>query len=154
MSYSLFQTRCDGTQPSCKTCEVYNDECRYEKPPPMSQIIAMANRLQEAEQTILRLKGALEAASPPTVQQTASANPSASSVSETQPERMDNRTRHQDQILSKEPTSEELLSDLSLDEYGKVSNSTTSHLLSYDYAPVFIHIFGIDILLRTHISDL
>ncbi|KAL4811953.1 hypothetical protein BDW67DRAFT_189131 [Aspergillus spinulosporus] len=56
--------RCDGTQPSCKTCEVYQDECRYEKQPPMSQIVAMAKRLQEAEQTILRLQQALEAQSP------------------------------------------------------------------------------------------
>ncbi|OAA55544.1 Transcription factor [Niveomyces insectorum RCEF 264] len=57
------KTRCDGTQPTCKTCEVYRDACRYEKPPPMSQIVAMARRLQEAEQTIAELRRALEAKS-------------------------------------------------------------------------------------------
>ncbi|KAK9318917.1 fungal-specific transcription factor domain-containing protein [Lipomyces orientalis] len=50
------KTKCDGTQPGCKTCEVYQDECRYEKPPPMSQIIAMSKRLQEYEQIIEALK--------------------------------------------------------------------------------------------------
>ncbi|PVH80506.1 hypothetical protein DL98DRAFT_560308 [Cadophora sp. DSE1049] len=50
------KTRCDGTQPGCKTCEVYNDQCHYEKPPPMSQILAMATRLQEVEAELAALK--------------------------------------------------------------------------------------------------
>lgn len=33
-------------------CELYHDDCRYDKPPPMSQLIAMAKRLQEAEQAV------------------------------------------------------------------------------------------------------
>ncbi|KAH8725732.1 fungal-specific transcription factor domain-containing protein [Phaeosphaeriaceae sp. PMI808] len=48
--------RCGGGQPSCKTCEIYNDECRYDKAPPMSQVMAMAQRLQEAEETIASLQ--------------------------------------------------------------------------------------------------
>ncbi|KAF5855676.1 hypothetical protein ETB97_008611 [Aspergillus alliaceus] len=56
------KTRCDGTQPGCKTCEVYGVECRYEKAPPMSQILAMAKRLQETEQTITELRTALHEA--------------------------------------------------------------------------------------------
>ncbi|PVH70719.1 hypothetical protein DL98DRAFT_436466, partial [Cadophora sp. DSE1049] len=50
------KTRCDGTQPGCKTCEVYNDDCQYEKPPPMSQIINMAKKLQDYERLIERFK--------------------------------------------------------------------------------------------------
>lgn len=115
------QTRCDGTQPSCKTCEVYHDECRYEKPPPMSQIISMANRLQEAEQTILQLKKELERESSPLYNQTALVNPTASSEHEVQPRHSENIDQHRVHILSNEPSSEELLSDLSLDEHGKVS---------------------------------
>lgn len=48
--------RCGGGQPRCKTCEVYGNECRYDKTPPMSQIMAMARRLQEAEDTITNLQ--------------------------------------------------------------------------------------------------
>lgn len=48
--------RCEGSQPSCKTCEVYHVECRYDKPPPLSQVVAMAKRLQEAELAIERLQ--------------------------------------------------------------------------------------------------
>ncbi|ORX95656.1 fungal-specific transcription factor domain-domain-containing protein, partial [Clohesyomyces aquaticus] len=50
------QVRCDGAQPACKMCELYNDDCRYDKPPPMTQLVAMAKRLQEAEQTIAALQ--------------------------------------------------------------------------------------------------
>lgn len=87
----------------------------------MSQVIAMANRLQEAEQTILRLKEALETGSSRVLQQSDFANPIASPALEARAERRNNPTQHQGQILTKEPTSEELLSDLSLDEHGKVS---------------------------------
>lgn len=50
------QVRCEGSQPTCKTCEVYHDDCRYDKAPPMSQVLAMAKRLQEAERTINELR--------------------------------------------------------------------------------------------------
>ncbi|UNI19481.1 hypothetical protein JDV02_005663 [Purpureocillium takamizusanense] len=50
------KVRCEGSQPTCKTCEVYHDECRYDKAPPVSQVVAMAKRLQEAERTIERLR--------------------------------------------------------------------------------------------------
>ncbi|KAK2690804.1 hypothetical protein QWA68_010399 [Fusarium oxysporum] len=51
------KVRCEGSQPTCKTCEVYHVECRYDKPPPLSQVVAMARKLQEAEETIERLQG-------------------------------------------------------------------------------------------------
>lgn len=50
------QVRCEGSQPTCKTCEVYHDDCRYDKAPPMSQVLAMAKRLQDAERTINELR--------------------------------------------------------------------------------------------------
>ena len=106
------QTRCDGTQPGCKTCEVYQDECRYEKPPPMSQIIAMAKRLQDAEQTIAEL----------TNMKIMGINASPN----TQPPEPSENVAHQDPYYivrspSEEPSPEALSSDLSLDENGKVS---------------------------------
>ncbi|KAH6954605.1 fungal-specific transcription factor domain-containing protein [Fusarium avenaceum] len=51
------KVRCEGSQPTCKTCEIYHVECRYDKPPPLSQVVAMAKKLQEAEETIQRLQG-------------------------------------------------------------------------------------------------
>lgn len=53
---SILQVRCEGSQPTCKTCEAYNDTCRYDKAPPLSQIVSMAKRLQEAESTIEKLR--------------------------------------------------------------------------------------------------
>lgn len=50
------KTKCDGTHPSCKTCEVYQDQCHYDKSPPMSQILAMSEKIQELERTIEDLK--------------------------------------------------------------------------------------------------
>lgn len=50
------QVKCGGGQPSCKTCEIYNDECRYDKAPPISQVVLMAKRLQEAEKVIENLR--------------------------------------------------------------------------------------------------
>lgn len=38
-------------------CELHNDDCRYDKAPPMTQLVAMAKRLQEAEQAIAELRG-------------------------------------------------------------------------------------------------
>ncbi|EUC34691.1 hypothetical protein COCCADRAFT_92797 [Bipolaris zeicola 26-R-13] len=55
--------RCGGGQPRCKTCDIYGDKCRYDKTPPMSQIIAMAQRLQEAEETIGSLRAQHSASS-------------------------------------------------------------------------------------------
>ncbi|KAL4751810.1 hypothetical protein BDW72DRAFT_192670 [Aspergillus terricola var. indicus] len=115
-------TRCDGTQPSCKTCEVYQDECRYEKPPPISQIVAVAKRLQEAEQTILKLQQALEAQSSPGSNGTNLESPDgASPRSDTLLSTAGTSARIGPRNLSNEPASEELLSDLSLDEHGKIS---------------------------------
>ncbi|RGP72459.1 nitrogen assimilation transcription factor nit-4 [Fusarium sporotrichioides] len=51
------KVRCEGGQPTCKTCEIYHVECHYDKPPPLSQIVAMAKKLQQAEETIERLQG-------------------------------------------------------------------------------------------------
>ncbi|KAH7131214.1 fungal-specific transcription factor domain-containing protein [Dactylonectria macrodidyma] len=51
------KVRCEGSQPACKTCELYHVECRYDKPPPLSQVVAMARRLQEAESMIEQLQG-------------------------------------------------------------------------------------------------
>ncbi|KAI8946143.1 fungal-specific transcription factor domain-containing protein [Xylaria longipes] len=50
------KVRCEGSQPACKTCDIYNVECRYDKPPPITQVIEMARRLQEAEKTITKLQ--------------------------------------------------------------------------------------------------
>lgn len=46
------QIRCEGGPPTCKTCEIFKDECRYDKTPPVSQVIALARRLQEAEKEL------------------------------------------------------------------------------------------------------
>ncbi|KAL4779966.1 fungal-specific transcription factor domain-containing protein [Aspergillus varians] len=116
------KTRCDGTQPTCKTCDVYHDECRYEKPPPMSQIIAMANRLQEAEQTIIMLKKELEREHSPVYHPTSVnliASP-ASPASEHYMAHNGNLNQYRAHSSSTEPTSEEL-SDLSRDKHGKIS---------------------------------
>ncbi|KAH7385407.1 fungal-specific transcription factor domain-containing protein [Phaeosphaeria sp. MPI-PUGE-AT-0046c] len=50
------KVRCDGSQPRCRMCELHNEECRYDKAPPMSQLVAMAKRLQEAEQALAEMK--------------------------------------------------------------------------------------------------
>jgi hypothetical protein len=128
------QTRCDGTQPGCKTCEVYQDVCRYEKPPPMTQILAMAKRLQEAEEVIANYnrQGSSAVSSSP------DAGPSghspshglaSSSIPKQPSENSDSNVLHTDNegtYTSAEPTvketnSETLISDLSLDENGKAS---------------------------------
>jgi hypothetical protein len=60
--------RCEGSHPTCKTCEVYHDDCRYDKAPPISQVIAMAKRLQEAEEVIAELRTRAETQSPEDIQ--------------------------------------------------------------------------------------
>lgn len=52
----MLQVRCEGSHPVCKTCNAYGLQCRWEKPPPLSQVLAMAKRLQEAEKTIAELR--------------------------------------------------------------------------------------------------
>jgi hypothetical protein len=56
----LSQVRCDGNQPKCRMCELHHADCRYDKAPPMSQLVAMAKRLQEAEQAIAAMNARTE----------------------------------------------------------------------------------------------
>ena len=94
----------------------------------MSQIIAMAKRLQEAEQSVFELKKALDSKpSPPPSQSIDDITPTMtrrgsehSSIGDLHSVRRESFVRPQGRSPSKEPTSEELLSDLSLDEHGKV----------------------------------
>lgn len=97
----------------------------------MSQIVAMAKRLQEAEQTIIELRNALEARPSPE-HQTPRMSDLTSNISGTSSEfakaelvlgSQEGRLPRQARSPSKEPTSEELLSDLSLDEHGKVDRA-------------------------------
>ncbi|OGM50324.1 hypothetical protein ABOM_001034 [Aspergillus bombycis] len=120
------KTRCDGTQPGCKTCEVYGVECRYEKAPPMSQILAMAKRLQETEQTIAELRVALhEAREANLAQHTFPIErhiPNSPSVDTSFDNASHAEASSTTQVASESDTAPEsvLLSDLSLDENGKL----------------------------------
>lgn len=97
----------------------------------MSQIIAMARRLQEAEETIAELKSTIAARQPQLQHISASVDPTDISVvgeqsggNPTPSSSLDIRhsfDRPQGRSPSKEPLSGELLSDLSLDEHGKAS---------------------------------
>ncbi|KAI1267803.1 hypothetical protein F5Y18DRAFT_424101 [Xylariaceae sp. FL1019] len=58
------KVRCEGSQPTCKTCEAYHDECHYDKAPPVSQVLALAARLKEAEQVIADLRAERTSMSP------------------------------------------------------------------------------------------
>lgn len=62
---SATKIRCEGGQPTCKTCEVYNAECRYDKAPPISQVMALVKRLEEAERTIEELRSGRRSVDPP-----------------------------------------------------------------------------------------
>lgn len=95
----------------------------------MSQIIAMANRLQEAEQTIAELKKVLETESSPGYRGT-SPNRSNVPALESHVEIEDNGVQDRADSVSAELTSGELLSDLSLNEHGKVCGSITSFIAS------------------------
>ena len=87
----------------------------------MSQIIAMANQLQEAEKTIHKLTRALDAQSSLVVQQTTlTSQGGAPAALESTWEPRGSATRPPDETVPAEPTSEELLSNLSLDGHGKV----------------------------------
>lgn len=48
--------RCDGALPSCGICIAYEKECSYDKPPSMTQVTAMAERIKELEQTVRELQ--------------------------------------------------------------------------------------------------
>ncbi|ENH71392.1 hypothetical protein FOC1_g10007622 [Fusarium oxysporum f. sp. cubense race 1] len=50
------KVRCDGGQPVCGICIAYNETCQYDRPPPMTQIRAMADKIAQLEQTIKDLQ--------------------------------------------------------------------------------------------------
>ncbi|KAF5693641.1 regulatory protein [Fusarium denticulatum] len=50
------KVRCDGGQPVCGICIAYNEACQYDRPPPMTQIRAMADKIAQLEQTIKDLQ--------------------------------------------------------------------------------------------------
>ncbi|CZR69962.1 related to pathway-specific regulatory protein [Phialocephala subalpina] len=121
------KTRCDGSQPGCKTCEVYHDECRYEKPPPMSQIIAMAKRLQEAEEIIANFKKDGLESSQVSSDSVLDSLTRSSRCSTPRPAGGEHNDGFGDEIdvpkamSEKQPNGDPSLSDLSLDEHGKAS---------------------------------
>lgn len=86
----------------------------------MSQIVAMAKSLQDAEQTILRLQQALEAQSPDSNGTNLESPDSSSPRFEARLGTGGSSAHMRPRNPSNEPASEELLSDLSLDEHGKV----------------------------------
>jgi hypothetical protein len=120
------KTKCDGSQPSCKTCEVYQDDCRYERPPPMSQIIAMSERLQEYEHIIedlrKRISSPANSRSSPLSDGEQLEIPSAPERDTHSDYNKDSRARAElePSTVAVEPTSRALVSDLSVDEHGKV----------------------------------
>jgi len=96
----------------------------------MSQIIAMAKRLQDAEQTVADLRRALEARGPSTGLAASEASSSGESLMEAKPAvdlgrlpQVSGGMAHLLQQKVRTPprdSAEELLSDLSLDGNGKV----------------------------------
>ncbi|EGU73557.1 hypothetical protein FOXB_15937 [Fusarium oxysporum f. sp. conglutinans Fo5176] len=50
------KVRCDGGQPICGICIAYDETCQYDRPPPMTQIRAMADKIAQLEQTIKDLQ--------------------------------------------------------------------------------------------------
>lgn len=54
--------RCDGAQPSCGICVAYGEECQYAHPPPMTQILAMTDKIAQLEQTIKDLQSSTNSA--------------------------------------------------------------------------------------------
>lgn len=114
--------RCEGSQPTCKTCDAYHEKCRYEKLPHMSQILAMAKQLQEAEQTIAELRRAAHEAAP-------NAPHHSYAPIETEPVQSREVSRQFSGPVEDTPRSrpgsavsspEEVLPDLSLDRDGKI----------------------------------
>ena len=103
---------------------MYNDECRYEKPPPMSQIIAMAKRLQECEEIIENLKNQETSPSGPRtsmniLHQSQLPEPTRSPA----PDQSNSSLLYDSSNSVEAANSEDLLTDLSLDENGKVRES-------------------------------
>ncbi|ETN45456.1 uncharacterized protein HMPREF1541_09287 [Cyphellophora europaea CBS 101466] len=43
------KVKCDGAQPECGICKAYSQQCQYDKAPPMSQVLAMAERIAQLE---------------------------------------------------------------------------------------------------------
>jgi hypothetical protein len=110
---------------------VYGDDCRYEKPPSMTQVLAMAKQLQEAEQTIAELRAAATASSlarPGLAVQPGEGHENVDLMATQKPVRkLDQTVSLEDgedatdgQEFSGSSTPEELLQDLSLDENGKI----------------------------------
>jgi hypothetical protein len=132
------QTRCDGTLPGCKTCEVYNVTCNYERVPPMSQVLAMAKRLQASEDTVAQLRVALgQTPSQHVAEHAEQAGQTAGHSSRQDGPKL--VSDHANGFSGTEghnaagsendhsPTPEtDLLSDLSLDEHGKASRFCAS----------------------------
>ncbi|KAF5664239.1 regulatory protein [Fusarium heterosporum] len=52
----LRKVRCDGGQPDCGICIAYSETCEYDRPPPMTQIRAMADKIAHLEQTLSELR--------------------------------------------------------------------------------------------------
>ncbi|KAL5322112.1 hypothetical protein ACEPPN_010081 [Leptodophora sp. 'Broadleaf-Isolate-01'] len=112
------KTRCDGTRP-----------CHYGKPPPMSQILAMAARLQKVEAELAALKNGSYA---PGQNGIGSEGQTSVSTSEVSFERQSSDVTSQQQRSHQLPNvgldrhtqyngTEVLLTEFSLDENGKVS---------------------------------
>ncbi|KAF5560160.1 pathway-specific regulatory [Fusarium napiforme] len=59
------KVRCDGGQPICGICIAYNETCQYDRPPPMTQIRAMADKIAQLEQTIKDLQNKDESSTAP-----------------------------------------------------------------------------------------
>lgn len=111
------KTKCDGGQPGCKTCEVYKDQCQYDRPPPMSTVQAMSQRLREYEQRIeeLEQQSNLPPASPATPSQPRHATALATVPSSDVEARQDDST-----VLSSTDASS-VPPDVTVDEHGKVA---------------------------------
>lgn len=122
------KTKCCGTQPQCMTCQVYQEVCRYEKPPPMSQILAMAKKLQEYEQIIQAMRN--HESSPAANNLSTTLVGEASTTAFVQAQDADSAIPMMHQTPEVAPTQaaeahprEAPISDLSIDENGKVCRS-------------------------------
>lgn len=46
------KVKCDGSTPECRICLAYGQPCHYDKTPPMSQVVAMAQRIEHLERNL------------------------------------------------------------------------------------------------------
>lgn len=46
------KVKCDGSTPECRICLAYGQPCYYDKTPPMSQVVAMAQRIEHLERNL------------------------------------------------------------------------------------------------------